>query len=193
MFLFYVKIINKIIADKFVYRNMEKIREEIMELFPKHCRKCNGLCCKKGDLTLFNWEFDKLNINKKDVIFKNQWGNKKKSSSIKVQRINLGKICPFLKVNKCNLNLKIKPLDCLTYPIFPILKYYKIEKKEIIGMMVHRTCPFAREIAKDIKLIGLIKKLWKSELKSIKKQDIKYWFGNKRNYWLDKNIYKIKN
>lgn len=172
---------------------MKKIQEEIMKLFPKHCKKCDGLCCKKGDLTLFDWELKKLPLKKKDIIFKNQWGSKDKSKDINVERINLGKICPFLKIDRCGLDLKIKPLDCLTYPIFPIIKYYKTEKMEIIGMMVHKTCPFSREIAKDKRLVELIRKLWETELKSIKKQDIRYWFGNKRNYWLDKNIYKIKN
>jgi hypothetical protein len=169
------------------------IREEIMAIFPKYCRKCDGLCCKKGDLTLFDWELDKLKVDKKNIVFKNQWGSKEKSKDIKVQRINLGKICPFLKVDRCGLKLKEKPLDCLTYPIFPILKYHKTEKKEIIGMMIHKTCPLALEISKDKDLVGLIRKLWREELESIRKDDLRHWFGNKRNYWLDKNVYKTEN
>lgn len=163
-----------------------------MKLFPKHCMKCDGLCCKKGDLTLFDWELSKLPLKKEKIIFKNQWGNKEKSSDIKVQRINLGKVCPFLNSDRCGLDLRVKPLDCLTYPIFPIIRYYRAEKMDIAGMMIHRTCPLAREILKDKKLINLVRNLWENELKSIKKKDVRYWFGDKRNYWLDKNIIYIK-
>jgi hypothetical protein len=176
---------------------MEKIREEIMKLFPKHCKKCKGLCCNDGDdFTAFKDELNKIKAGNKGVILpcRNQWGRYGKPKGIGIERISLNGPCPLVGKNGCTLNINDKSLDCITYPIFPILKYHKDDRQEIIGMMVHKSCPFFVGISKDKKLIELVRKLWLEHyLDRISNNELKHWFGNKRNYWLDENIVKIKN
>jgi hypothetical protein len=174
---------------------MKKIREEIMKMFYGHCKKCKGACCNDGaDFTVFKDEFNKIKSKNKGIVnlCRNQWGRYGRPKGIGIERIGLNCPCPFVREKGCILDLGDKPLDCITYPIFPIIRYYKDERKEIIGMMVHKSCPFFKSISKDKKLIELIKTLWlKYYINKISNNELKHWFGNKRNYWLDKNIHKI--
>lgn len=58
-------------------------------------------------------------------------------------------------------------------------------------MMVHKSCPYAKEISGDKKLVGLMASFWWEELEKVSKKDLRDWFGNKRNYWLDKNVIRL--
>jgi len=168
------------------------MRKELLKKFSKHCKECNGLCCKQAEFTVFDWELRNIPIDKKLLKIRKNWGNKEKSKDIKIERISMGGKCNFLGNNGCILKINIRPLDCISYPIFPIIKYGRDEKKEIYGMMVHKSCPFSKKISKDKNLLKSVRRYWEIELKKIKKKDIRDWFGDKRNYWLDKNIIKIK-
>lgn len=162
------------------------MKEDILENFSKHCKKCDGLCCKKAEFTVFNSELEKLPVTEEKLIFRKKFKEN-------IERISMGKKCPFLKIEKgCTLAISKRPLDCLSYPIYPILKYNGKKETSIVGMMVHRSCPFAKEISLDKKLVALMFEFWKKELLKITKADIRNWFGKKENYWLDKNIIKIK-
>lgn len=177
----------------------KKLNEKyLLKAFNKYCKNCgkfNFPCCNKcADTTVFQWELEKMikECENKDIKLnlKNQWGRNGKSKDIKIERISQKDRCPFVDKEGCILKAETRPLDCISYPIYPILKYYKGEKKEIVGMFVHRTCPFAKEISNDKGLIVLVKKFWEQRIEEIKKDDLKHWFGNKRNYWIDKNIIK---
>lgn len=170
-------------------KNSTTERNKILKLFKKHCIKCDGLCCKKAEFTVFSQELSRLVKRNKELIFR-KYKSSKESDNIK--RINMKGGCPFLKNNGCELGVLGKPLDCFTYPIYPIIKYYKIEKKEMIGMMIHKSCPFSNEISKNKKLIKLLFYFWQKELNGLSKENIRDWFGDKRNYWLDKNLIKVK-
>lgn len=132
-------------------------------------------------------------IGKDKLIFRKQWGKKGKAKDITIERISIGKACPLLRVGKgCTLSDDRRPLDCVSYPVYPILKYSRDGAKEIDGMMVHKSCPLAGQIAQDRQLIKAMKRFWENELREISKKNIKDWFGNKRNYWLDKNIIRTE-
>jgi len=167
-------------------------REQIIKSFKKHCKKCNGLCCCCAEFTVFEWELNNLPVQGKDqLVFRKQWGSKGKSPDIKIERISMGKQCPFLEVQQgCALDIETRPLDCISYPIYPIVKYAN-SGGELFGMMVHKSCPYAKEISEDKKLVGLMTSFWREELKKVDKKDLKDWFGNKRNYWLDKNVIRV--
>lgn len=169
------------------------MREELLKKFGKHCKKCSGLCCKEeAEFTVFEWELKKLPLEKSKLNIRNTWGNKSKNKDIRIERIGMKGRCIFAGNRGCKIKIEDRPLDCISYPIFPIIKYGKKEEKEIMGIMIHKSCPFAKEISEDKKLIELMLKFWEKELSKISKIDIKNWFGDKRNYWLDKNIIKIK-
>lgn len=171
------------------------MRKKILKSFNEYCRKCNGMCCmKEAEFTVFKEELKNLPVKKSELNIRKQWGNKGKSSDINIERIGMKGKCIFVGDKGCKINIDSRPVDCISYPIYPIIKYSRDEDKDkdIIGMMVHRSCPFCKEISKDRKLISLMLKFWEKELFNISKKDIRDWFGNKRNYWLDKNIIRIK-
>lgn len=170
------------------------MREKIIKLFREYCsyEKCNGLCCKKAEFTVFTWELKDIPLEKKFLKIRNNWGPNGKSKDIRIERISMQGRCNFLGENGCVIKINDRPLDCISYPVFPMIKYGRDEKKEIFGMMVHKSCPFSKKISKDKNLLKMMKSFWEKEIKRINNKDLKDWFGNKRNYWLDKNIIKIK-
>lgn len=85
----------------------------------------------------------------------------------------------------------IRPLDCISYPVYPMMQYSRNHRKAVIGLLVHKSCPYWQEISLNKVLLHQIKEFWTIELQKIQKNDIKAWFGHKRNYWLDKNVIKI--
>lgn len=176
-----------------MFETSKEIRKEIIQRCRKHCDKCNGLCCCCAEFTVFEWELNNLPAQgKEQLVFRKQWGSKGKSADIKIERISMGKQCPFLEAQQgCNLVIETRPLDCISYPIYPIVKYSRLGRGEIVGMMVHKSCPYAKEISKDKYLVGMMAALWREELERVIKKDLRDWFGNKRNYWLDKNVYKV--
>lgn len=175
-------------------KKMKVKKTDIIRYFKKHCMKCSGVCCKKAEFTVFTWELEKLPKSIYPLKFRKQQRRNGKPKNKKIERINMNKSCPYLKENEgCIIKERDRPLDCISYPIYPIIKYgRKEDDKEIIGMMIHKSCPLCREISKDKKLIKILYDFWKLELAGVSKKDLRDWFGHKENYWLDKNIIKIK-
>jgi len=125
------------------------------------------------------------------LLFRKQWGRNSTLKNTKIRRITIGGKCPFAGNNECGLAINVRPLDCIGYPVFPLIKYFKNKRKEVIGLLLHKSCLHWQEIAQNKNLLHLIKEFWNLELKEVQKEDIRAWFGHKRNYWLDKNIVKI--
>jgi len=120
----------------------KKSKENIVKLFSKYCQKCDGRCCKVGMVTFF--ECEALSVfNKEEGI---------KSIFIKEK-------CSFLKNKKCILGAK-KPIDCVTFPIYPILESKSI-KDNSIKLAIHKSCPYYKEMIQDRKLCMAIENLWK--------------------------------
>jgi len=168
-----------------------KKRKYILKIFKSvYCGKCSGPCCRLAEFTVFNWELDRFHDYAKAFNFR-----KNKIKDPKIKRISMRGKCPFLNEKKgCVLEIFKRSLDCFSYPIFPMIKYGRRKNEMMVdGMMVHRSCLFASKISKDKKIVGAMKKFWEEKIKELTKEEVRQWFGKKENYWLDKNIIKIKN
>lgn len=173
--------------------DIAKIKKEIVDKYSKYCNKCKGSCCakKEKEVTFFSWEINKFDEKSKNLLRKRTL-RKDWSRNLIVRRVSTRGKCIFLGKRGCDLDIKNRSLDCLSFPIYPVIKYTRGERKMIKHMIVHKNCDLAYQIAKDFKLIRLLEKFWNVELQSIRKKDIGLWFGNKKNYWLDKNVIKIE-
>lgn len=165
------------------------LNKRVIEKFKIYCSRCKGLCCSK-EINAFNFEIKKW--PKAELHLKENWLKDKEIEQSPIRRFNIGKHCPYVGKNGCVMSPSIRPIDCVSYPIYPLINSNK-NKQELVGLMVHKSCPYASLMSKDKLLTSLVLQFWKSKTKKIKIQDIKTWLGNKRNYWLDKNIIKIKN
>jgi len=172
------------------YRSGEKKLQAIIRGFKQHCVACQGVCCHGKDLSVFDWELKKLPKYKELVFLKS--GGFGKSASKKAGYISLSKGCPFLGKVGCKLSLNRRPIDCLSYPIYPLFRFYYSNRKELAGMLVHKSCALHNEISMDNKLIGLMRNLWEEKLEKMSKSDVLDWLGGKRDYWLDKNVIKVR-
>jgi len=108
------------------------------------------------------------------------------STNGNVERISIVAGCPFLQEGKgCYLAIGVKPLDCLTYPVYPLLDYSngKGNGKTITGMMVHKSCLFAESISGDNELLDTMRNFWEQELAKIDGADLRQWFGETNSYW----------
>ena len=165
------------------------LRENIVKSFSKYCLKCKGLCCSK-EINAFLFEIDKW--PKKNLLAKNNYQKQKSTKCYPMRRFDIGSKCPYIKKDRCMMSTKIRPIDCISYPVYPSIDNLR-NNSEFNEMMIHKSCPFAREISLDVKLKKLLFEFWELNFRKIDKKDVKIWLGNKRNYWLDKNIIKIKN
>lgn len=149
-----------------------EIKKEIVKLFGEYCSKCKGSCCKGGVFSAFPFEIKNI-PNHKEIPISDKSGQRGH-----VKDLVMGKNCPFLNKKGCKLKVELRTMDCLTYPVYPILK-----DKSINGFLIHKSCPFAKEISKNKNLLKLLKELWEIQLKhKISSQELKEWFGND-NYW----------
>lgn len=164
------------------------IREEIVKSFSKYCARCKGICCSK-EINAFTFEIKKWPSVKLDI--RNNWQKGKLLKNSPICRFNIGQHCPFLLNDRCRMSPAIRPIDCLSYPVYPSIDNLG-NNSEFNEMMVHKSCPFAHEISLDSKLKKLLFQFWESNFEKIDKNDVKTWLGDKRNYWLDKNIIRIK-
>lgn len=167
----------------------KSLNNEIAKEFRKYCSKCKGLCCSK-EINAFTFEIKKW--PKAKLSIKKNWQKSKPLRSLSIRRFNIGKRCPFLQHDHCQMSPNIRPIDCLSYPIYPSIDDLKKENNFISELVVHKSCPFATEISKNLKIKKLLFEFWNKKLKKIGKKAISIWLGEKRNYWLDKNIIKIK-
>jgi len=166
-------------------------RNQIERLFKKYCRNCSAFCCKTKEITVFKSEFDNIQkIGWKGLSFLNQ-GKAKNNCPSHIKRIGLKNGCPFVTENGCIFNPNFRPIDCLSYPIYPIIKY-KGKNASIECMAVHKSCPKYKTISKDSKGIKKMYNFWNELIKETQVEDLKEWFGDKKNYWMDRNLIKIK-
>jgi|GEM_PF-1918187 len=165
------------------------LSNEIIWEFRRYCSRCKGLCCSK-EINAFTFEIKKWPKIKLDI--KRNWQKGKSPGKSPICRFNIGKNCPFLLNKSCRMSPVIRPIDCISYPVYPIIENTRNESR-IDELMIHKSCPYAKEIAKNKKISKLLLEFWRENNKKISKGDIKIWLGDKRNYWLDKNIIKIKN
>jgi len=167
----------------------EDLNKKIVKSFSKYCSRCGGICCSK-EINAFTFEIRKWPKVKLEI--KNNWQKGKDAKSLPICRFKIGRSCPFLLHEKCRMAPAIRPIDCLSYPVYPSVDDLK-NNNEINELVVHKSCPFAYEISNDRVLRRLLFKFWKLNLKKIGRMNIQVWLGGKRNYWLDENVIKIKN
>lgn len=142
-------------------------REKVVDSFKKYCSACKGKCCMNGELNLFTWERVRLAL--KTTTYYNDK-------------------CRFCGISGCDLEIDRKPLDCISYPVYPKVEHRDDGKNEMTGLMVHRSCPYSEEIAGDDALIRVMRSFWKTELNGISADDICGWFTDENNYWADENV-----
>lgn len=156
------------------------LKKKIVCGFKKYCSKCNGSCCKNHVLSLFKFEID--NFPEYSLIKR---GNKAELRE-GILDLDMCGQCVFSSDNGCKVPIELRTMDCLTYPAYPILN-----NNDINGFYVHNGCAFCEEISKNIKLLKLIKKLWKVQLANrLTLADLNN-FLEEREYW--KSWYKDSN
>ncbi|MGA2192825.1 MAG: hypothetical protein ABSG42_05530 [Nitrospirota bacterium] len=153
-------------------------KEEIYALFRVHCSGCEGLCCKNSVFTLFNHELEGLKPDR--ALEFTEDGTKN------IRRVKMGALCPFSRDKGCEIELGARPLDCLTYPIYPSIRY-KESACLIDGMTVHRSCPSCESIAADAGLLRLLRSYWEEQLSLNGPEAVSEWFGQDE-YWDSENV-----
>jgi Fe-S-cluster containining protein len=171
-------------------------REELLSYFGKYCQGCSAPCCHGsgggGEVTFFEWELERLPVQKDAPTIVTDWGEQAGNNEKRVERIGKDEDCIFLGTTGCRIAIDQRPLDCITYPITPVIDYGSCEEKIIREMAVHRSCLFADEMAHDKELLGMMVAFWKCELDTIKKVDIEDWFGDMNDpYWASENSIRI--
>jgi hypothetical protein len=144
-------------------------REAAVNSFKKYCSVCKGKCCRGGELNLFQLERERLALE--DTVYKDY--------------------CFFCKVNGCELGMDMKPLDCVSYPVYPRVKRLPDGGVEMTGLVVHRSCPFCEEIAGDGPLLRVMKDFWQAELGHIGAEEMGEWFSDDR-FWSAENLIKAR-
>jgi len=135
----------------------------------RYCISCKAKCCKIskkiGSPILCEREAAKLKKINPNAIKK----VKTKYGEYFILKEKKNKECPFLFNLKCKTE-KIKPLDCLCYPIKAVWK------KDEIKFITDKDCPAHKKLSKTF-----IKEAKKIALKSIKrfnKQTYNHWLKN---------------
>jgi len=168
------------IAARIKQRQKESIMKDragIAALFEKHCRKCETfICCKVGEINLFE----------RDIALLPDIGGVIRSDSY--VSMPFGKTCRFLGNAGCCLDLSSRPLDCMTFPVYPLLEYAGGEGFHITGMFVSRMCPLAGEISKDSGLIADVKYFWETETADLTASEMNNWFQDSAGFWSEENI-----
>jgi len=141
----------------------KKIKKDVIKLFTKYCQKCDGRCCKKGMVTFF--ESEALGM------FNEEGG---------VKSIPINKECIFLKNKKCSLGAK-KPIDCVTFPIYPHLELKGVNDN-LVRLTIHKSCPYYKEMINDDKLCLALKNLWKSVFKKEARDDVASWLAGSKSW-----------
>jgi len=162
------------------------VKKRLLRLFSRYCRSCKGGCCKEEEeVTVFKTELERFPLSKDKLTFIDSCGEcGELSANGNVERISIVAGCPFLQEGKgCNLAIDVKPLDCLTYPVYPLLDYGNGTEKKIVGMMVHKSCLFAESISGDNELLDTMRGFWEQELAKIDGADLRQWFGETNSYW----------
>jgi Fe-S-cluster containining protein len=150
---------------------LANLREEIAFQYRKHCSSCKGSCCSlelEEGFIAFDMELGKLG---KKVILGAANGT---GSTMVVPFDNDGR-CPLSGNNACSLSLEERPLDCLTYPVYPQVSFHDDGKNELTGLTIRNGCHKVEEISEDRALMELIRTFWERELPTIKSVEMKDW------------------
>jgi hypothetical protein len=146
-------------------------KEKIVKLFLKYCSKCNGQCCKRGFFSVFGWEMDKLASE-----YENFYVGKISEERGTAKDIAINEKCMFSGGNGCNMPVKHRPVDCLTFPFYPKLKDNNKELS-IDFFVIHKECSYYEKIAKDKNLLRSVTVYWSSMIKKLTRQEIIDWIG----------------
>lgn len=162
------------------------LRQQLMGLFTSYCSACTRHCCKEEEeVTILTNELKRLPIQRHLHQTAHHWQN---DNSAGVAHIDIGDDCRFIETGRgCRLNLWTKPLDCLSYPVYPKVTFHGAGGKEITGMMVHRNCHAAEKMANDTQLLAVMRKLWEQELPGIDAHELREWFCPD-DFWHQHNV-----
>jgi len=150
---------------------LDSLREDIARQFRKHCVSCTGSCCalelEEGFLA-FGWEFD--NLSKVSPIHASGG-----QGTIRLVPFDNNRRCQFSGSNACKLTLGQRPLDCLTYPVYPQVAFDEEGGKQLTGLMVRTGCRKLKEIFQDTALMELVRSFWELELPLLEGSELKEW------------------
>jgi len=148
-----------------------ELREEIAMEYRKHCSNCTGSCCNQEleeGFVAFSWELDRVSKDSSHIA--ENIGN-----SIRLMPFSKDSRCHFSGSNACGLTLAERPLDCLTYPVYPKIKLHGDGTKEVEGLVVREGCRSLKGITEDTKLMNHIKEFWNIEIEGIEASELKEW------------------
>ncbi|MBI5189669.1 MAG: hypothetical protein HZA22_03190 [Nitrospirae bacterium] len=149
------------------------LREEIAAHYKKHCGSCTGACCnlelEEGFLA-FGWELDGL---QKAGRLPGADG----PSCARLVPFNKGNWCPLAGSDYCSLHLDDRPLDCLTYPVYPEVAVCDDAPPKLTGLVFRKGCGKLDAIAADTKLLRLIQSFWEDQMTRMSGDEIREWLG----------------
>jgi hypothetical protein len=146
-------------------------RVELIKHFAPYCSQCNGLCCKRGVFSLFEWEMKRLLCDCKD--FQVDIVSDQRGTCIDIA---MNDLCIFNENNGCLLPEKLRPIDCLSYPFYPKLKENK-GALEIDYFVIDIDCPYHIEIAENELILNEVRIIWKSLGKKVTLDEVNDWLG----------------
>lgn len=147
------------------------LREEIAAHYRKHCGSCTGACCnlelEEGFLA-FGWEFDGFCKAGRLMAADGPY-------CARLVPFNKGGWCPLAGSDSCSLHLDQRPLDCLTYPVYPEVSVSEGEAPRLTGLVFRKGCRRLHDIACDAELLGLISAFWEDQLARLRGEEIREW------------------
>ncbi|MFA6224388.1 MAG: hypothetical protein WC647_18970 [Desulfomonilaceae bacterium] len=164
------------------------LRHQVLELFQNHCLDCvsqgKPRCCFEEELTVFfpdEWKQIEIKSHPLQLKLKKRILNMAASGTV---HLAVCERCLFHNPKGCQMKISHRPLDCITYPVYPMIEFVS-EEKRLVGMMIHKKCKSVDKIIQDTKLISVLKKLWNKEIAPRPQQEIKDWFnGIKKDEYL---------
>ena len=162
-------------------KDKDGLRKEIAQHFRKHCSPCTGSCCNvelEEGFMAFRYEADKL-----------QPTHRRDCGRVSFVSFNNDR-CEYSGSQACRLDLSDRPLDCLSYPVYPSIRFKEDGGKEVDGLVVRRYCPSSKSISEDAELLGLIREFWELTADDIPAADLQEWFSD-REYWSEKNLIRV--
>lgn len=148
-----------------------ELREEIALEYRKHCSNCTGSCCNQEleeGFVAFKWELDRISKDSSDIA-------ENIGTSIRLMPFSKDNRCHFSGSNACSLTLAERPLDCLTYPVYPKIKLHDDGTKEVEGLVVREGCRSLKGITEDTTLMSHIREFWNIEIEGIEASELKEW------------------
>ncbi len=149
---------------------LASLKEEIASRYQKHCSSCTGSCCSKeleDEFIAFDWEAEDL---------RRLSGDSSPCSSDGTNHFLFeGGRCPFSGDRACSLSLDKRPLDCLTYPVYPKVYFDENDEKVLGGLYVREGCHRLKEISEDEALLEKVRLFWEYQITQMNNASIKQW------------------